>query len=177
IEPNDLSALTALETIFTRDEKFPDLLDVYRRRVDIAEDPDERLEFLFRIAALHEEMLGSQDEAIATYIEILGQAPDDMKALRALDRLYVARGSWRDLGDNISRQLSLVGHASPAGQAAAIEGRDEQVALLVRLAQLRETYLGETAAAVETYRQVLELEDGNREAITALERLIDALEG
>jgi tetratricopeptide (TPR) repeat protein len=164
IEPDDLAALAALEAIFTRDEKFPDLLDVYRRRVDIANEPDERLEFLFRIAALHEEMLSSQDEAIATYIEILGQAPDDMKALRALDRLYVARGAWRDLGDNISRQLTLV------------EGSHDQVALLVRLAQLRETHLGETAAAVETYRQVLELEDQNRDAIAALERLITASE-
>jgi tetratricopeptide (TPR) repeat protein len=160
IEPDDLGALTALEAIFTRADRYPDLLDVYRRRVDIADDADERLAFLFRIAALHEEMLGNQDEAIATYIEILGQAPDDMKALRALDRLYVARGAWRDLGDNISRQLQLV--ETPA----------EQVGLLVRLAQLRDTYLGETAAAVETYRQVLELEDQNRDAVAALERLI-----
>ena len=165
IEPDDLAALAALEAIFTRDEKFPDLLDVYRRRVDIANEPDERLEFLFRIAALHEEMLNSQDEAIATYIEILGQAPDDMKALRALDRLYVARGAWRDLGDNISRQLTLV------------ESPHDQVALLVRLAQLRETHLGETAAAVETYRQVLELEELNRDAVAALERLITASGG
>jgi tetratricopeptide (TPR) repeat protein len=165
IEPDDLAALAALEAIFTRDEKFPDLLDVYRRRVDIANEADERLEFLFRIAALHEEMLNSQDEAIATYIEILGQAPDDMKALRALDRLYVARGAWRDLGDNISRQLALV------------EESNDQVALLVRLAQLRETHLGETAAAVETYRQVLELEDLNRDSIAALERLITSSSG
>ena len=41
-----------------------------------------------------------------------------------------------------------------------------------RLAQLRETHLNETAAAVETYRQVLEHEDQNRDAVLALERLI-----
>ncbi len=164
IEQDDLTALAALESIFTRDEKFPELLEVYRRRVDIANEPDERLDFLFRIASLHEEMLNNQDEAITTYIEILGQAPDDLKALRALDRLYVQRGSWRDLGDNISRQLQLV------------ESKHEQVALLVRLAQLRETHLNELAAAVETYRQVLDHEDQNREAVAALERLISHAE-
>src|SRR5678815_5072189 len=110
---------------------------------------------------IRDRMLGNQEEAIATYIEILGQAPDDLKALRALDRLYVQRGAWRDLGDNISRQLQLV------------ENRHEQVALLVRLAQLREAHLNELAAAVETYRQVLELEDQNRDAVVALERLIN----
>src|SRR4029078_13629329 len=134
--------------------------EVYRRRVDIAQEADERLDFLFRIASLHEEMLDNQDEAMAKYIEILGQAPDDLKSLRALDRLYVQRGSWRDLGDNISRQLQLV------------ESKHEQVALLVRLAPLRETPLNELTAAVETYRQVLDHEDQNREAVAALERLI-----
>ncbi len=160
IEPDDLTALAALEAIFTRDEKYPELLEIYRRRVDIAQEQPERLEFLFRIASIHEEMLGKPDDAIETYNEILGQAPDDLKALRALDRLYVARGAWRDLGDNISRQLTLV------------EDRDQQVRLLVRLAQLRETHLNETAAAVETYRQVLDHEDQNRDAVAALERLV-----
>ncbi len=160
IEPDDLSALAALEAMFTRDERYPELLEVYRRRVEIANEPDERLEFLFRIASLHEEMLQNQDEAIATYIEILGQAPDDLKALRALDRLYVQRGAWRDLGDNINRQLGL------------IDNKHEQVALLVRLAQLRETHLNELGAAVETYRQVLDHEDQNRDAVAALERLL-----
>ena len=164
IEPDDLGALAALEAVFTRDEKFADLLEIYRRRTDIAQEPDERLEFLFRIASLYEEMLNNQDEAIGTYNEILGQSPDDLKALRALDRLYVQRGAWRDLGDNISRQLQLVGQTPT--------GAHEQVHLLVRLAQLRETHLGEVAAAVETYREVLDLEDQNREAVAALERLI-----
>ncbi len=150
----------ALESIFTRDEKFPELLEIYRRRVDIAPDNDQRLEFLFRIAQIHEQMLNAPDDAIETYIEILGQAPDDLKALRALDRLYVGRAAWRDLGDNITRQLALVDQ--PA----------EQVGLLVRLAQLRETHLGEVAAAVETYRQVLDHEAANPDAIMALERLI-----
>ncbi|HWO19719.1 MAG TPA: tetratricopeptide repeat protein [Kofleriaceae bacterium] len=164
IEPDDLGALAALEAIFTRDEKFSDLLEIYRRRTDIAQEPDERLAFLFRIASLYEEQLENQDEAIATYNEILGQAPDDLKALRALDRLYEQRGAWRDLGDNISRQLQLIGQTPTA--------QHDQVRLLVRLAQLRETHLGEVAAAVETYREVLELEDQNQEAVTALERLI-----
>ena len=164
IEPDDLVALTALEAMFTRDGKFPELLEIYRRRTDIAQEPEERLEFLFRIASLHEEMLENQDDAIATYTEILGQAPDDLKALRALDRLYVARGAWRDLGDNLSRQLTLV------------ENPPEQVPLLVRLAQLRETHLNELAAAIETYRQVLDIEEQNRDAIAALERLITTTE-
>jgi hypothetical protein len=41
----------ALGAIFDRDERFPELLEIYRAR-EIA-DPDEALDFLFRIASIH----------------------------------------------------------------------------------------------------------------------------
>ena len=54
------------------------------------------------------------------------------------------QGAWHELADNLSRQLTLA------------EETTKTIDLLVRLASLRETELGETAAAVDTYRQVLE---------------------
>ncbi|NJM90742.1 MAG: tetratricopeptide repeat protein [Myxococcales bacterium] len=164
VEPDDVEVLTALESIFTRDGRYTELLDVYRRRVEISTDPEDRLGFLFRIASIQEEMLHSPEDAIGAYLEVLGQRPDDTVALRALDRLYVSRGQWHDLSDNLSRQLTL------------IDDERERVSLLLRLARLRETHLEEPGAAVETYRQVLDLEPTNDEAIAALERLIGSSE-
>ncbi|MEZ4362322.1 MAG: tetratricopeptide repeat protein [Kofleriaceae bacterium] len=163
-EPDDVEALTALEAIFTRDGRYAELLEVYRRRVEISTDPEDRLGFLFRIASIQEEMLHSPEDAIGAYLEVLGQRPDDTVALRALDRLYVGRAQWHDLSDNLSRQLTLV------------EDDREHVVLLLRLARLRETHLEEPGAAVETYRQVLDLEPQNDEAISSLERLISNAE-
>ncbi|HPH66136.1 MAG TPA: hypothetical protein PLF40_10345, partial [Kofleriaceae bacterium] len=163
-EPEDLAALTALEKIFERDAQYKELLEVYRRRVDISNEPAERLKFLFGIADLQEHRLGAPQEAISAYNEILGQEPDDLRALQALDRLYVGTKQWRDLGDNLSRQLLLV------------DADDERVTLLVRLAQLRETHLAEGGAAVETYRQVLDIDASNHDAITALERMLSIAE-
>ena len=160
IEPEDLEAIEALERIFQRDERYAELLEVFRRKVDISNDPDERMSILFRIASIHEEMLSNPDDAILTYNEILGHDGDNIRALRALDRLYVNGEQWYELGDNLVRQLSLCEH------------NGERVQLLVRLAQLRESQLGETAAAVETYRQVLEIDGANDDAVGALERLI-----
>jgi tetratricopeptide (TPR) repeat protein len=160
IDPDDENALDALERIFTSGEQFAELLDVFRRKADIATDDKARLDMLVRIAAIHEEVLQNPEDAISTYNEILGQDPDNLMALRALDRLYLAGEQWQDLGDTLTRQLTL----------AADE--DEQVLLLVRLAQLRETHLEELAAAIETYRQVLDLQSQNPDAVTALERLI-----
>ena len=112
-----------------------------------------------RKTRIHEEMLGQHEEAIATYREVLSNDPENKRALRSLDRLYVGSQSWEDLADNLGQQLALA------------ETDHERTELLVRLAELRETRLEEPAAAVETYRQVLELDPHSDEAVTALERL------
>jgi tetratricopeptide (TPR) repeat protein len=165
LEPDDRDALAALEVIFARDEKYTDLLEVYRKKAEIAEEPDERLQILFRIASIHEEMLSQPTEAIRAYGDVLAQDADNLAALRALDRLYVGGQHWQDLGDNLTRQLTLC------------DDDRERVPLLNRLASLRETHLGEPAAAIETYRQVLELDGQNREATAALERLLGSAGG
>jgi tetratricopeptide (TPR) repeat protein len=157
IEPDDNEAIEALDRIFTRGENYPELLEVYRKKVEISNDADQRLGLLLRIASIHEEMLQNADEAISTYNEILGHDGENLQALRALDRLYVQCEQWHELGDNLSRQLMLC------------EDDYERVSLLVRLAALRESKLEELAAAIETYKQVLDLDASNEAAVVALE--------
>ncbi|MBK9070666.1 MAG: tetratricopeptide repeat protein [Myxococcales bacterium] len=159
VEPDDERALAALESIFASQERYPELLDVYRRKADIVATDAERLDVLFKIAEIQDQMLGQRDEAIAAYGEVLAQDADNLVALRALDRLFEGGGRWQDLGDNLTRQLTIV------------EDDAQRVPLLVRLAHVRETRLGEQAAAVETYRQALDTDAGNVEAIMALQRL------
>ena len=67
---------------------------------------------------------------------------------------------WRDLGDNLSRQLTLV------------EEPYEQVACWSASRSCARRTSTRSRAAVETYRQVLEHEDQNRDAVAGLERLI-----
>src|SRR5207237_5383231 len=92
--------------------------------------------------------------------EVLGGDSANVKALKALDRLYLGQSQWRPLADNLNRQLQLT------------DEKPETIALLVRLAALRERGLGEVAAAVDTYRQVLELDRDSDESLRALERLV-----
>ena len=160
LEPDNLTVLEALEKLYTRGEKWPELLEVYRRKADLSTDADEREGLFFRMAYIWEEMEGNIPEAVSTYKEVLAQDDANLKALKALDRLLQAQGSWDELADNLSRQLSLATEAS------------ETIDLSLRLAHLRETELSEMAAAVDTYRQVLELDPANDQAVAALERLI-----
>ena len=160
IDPDDASALEALEKLYTKNEKWPELLEVYRKKVELSSEPSDREAIYFRMAFIWEEMLANVEEAIGTYKEVLSQDSANGKALKALDRLYLDKKRWHELADNLTRQLQLT------------DDKADTVELLVRLASLREKEIGEVAAAVDTYRQVLELEPSNDRALEALERLV-----
>ena len=151
----------ALERLYTRNERWPELLQVYRKKVELTPEPAAREQIYFRMAYLWEEMLGNVDEAIATYKEVLGADSANVKALKALDRLYLGRQAVAPA----RRQLERGSSSSPTTSR-------RRSRCYVRLAALRERELGEVAAAVDTYRQVLDLDRDNDEALRALERLV-----
>ena len=160
LEPDNSETLEALEKLYTRGEQWIDLLGIFRRRADLAEADEERLELIFQVAGLHEEMLEDLDEAVSAFREALTIDPGNERALSSLDRIFVAQENWAELADNLSTQL---------------DGTDDiemNVELLLRLAELRELKLLEIESAVDTYRKVLELNPDNEQVVVALERLI-----
>lgn len=160
LEPEHAGTLDALERLYQKSEQWNELLEIYRRKADLSLDAEERERLFSKMAYIWEEMLANLPEAVSCYNEILAQEDGNLDALRALDRLYQAQSAWHELADNLTRQLALA------------EESYEKVDFLVRLARLRETELGELAAAVDTYRQVLELDPTNAAAVQSLEGLI-----
>ena len=159
-DPSDLEVLNALENLYRRTERWRELLGVLRRRAEISTDPDEKEQLLAQMAFLHDEMLDEPDRAISLYKEILDLEPTSARALSALDDLYARQEMWSDLADNVDRQLGM-----------AVDP-EQQIALMLRLADLREKRMGAVEAAIEGYREVLDREPTNAPALEALERLI-----
>jgi tetratricopeptide (TPR) repeat protein len=160
IEPEDASALEALERLYTRTERWPDLVETLKKKADLVQSVEDREIIHSRIATILEEAIGNPDEAIAAWKEVLGDNSGSLVALRALDRLFVQKGMALDLADNLQRQLDLATES------------EQQVALLWRLGQLRQGELGDVSAAVETYRRLLEFEPAHQDTIQALEGLL-----
>ena len=160
IEPEDASALEALERLYTRTERWPDLVETLKKKAELVQSVEEREAIHAHIATILEEAIGNPDEAIAAWKEVLGDNSGSLPALRALDRLFASKGMAVDLADNLQRQLEL-----------AVEP-EQQVTLLWRLGQLREQQLQDIAAAIETYRRLLEFEPGHVDTIAALENLL-----
>ena len=162
IEPEDASALVALERLYTRTERWPDLIETLRKKAELVAgrrraraDPHP-----------HRHRLGGDARQLSTRPSRPGTRSsattrENLQALRALDRLYLAR-------ERVPRAGRQPAAAAGADRRIRRDGR----ACSARLGLLREQQLDEPGAAVETYRRVLELEPEHAETIAALERIL-----
>jgi tetratricopeptide (TPR) repeat protein len=160
VDSGDEEVLASLETLYRLRERWPELLQVLRRKAELVTDPFQREELLVQMADVHRSRLGDSQEAIARYREILEFDPASMRALASLDELYEREGMWTELADNVSRQLDL--SEDPAHQTQH----------MLRLAVLRERRMGAVDAAIGIYSEVLTRDPANQEALSALERLM-----
>ncbi|MEZ4452382.1 MAG: tetratricopeptide repeat protein [Nannocystaceae bacterium] len=161
VDPDNVEALDALEKLYGRAQNWGELLDVYRNKVVLSGDVDQRQELRFRIAHIQDEMLGQPTEAITTYNEILADDYENMRALVALDRLYVGQQMWIELSENLERQLTMA------------QDVEQLITLNLRLGELRLSRLEQASLAAENYRRVLEFDPANEAALAAMEQLLD----
>ena len=159
LDAADPEALGALEQLFTRTERWTDLIGVVERRVDQAVDPVEREALHIQVAQIYDQRLARPEDAVASYQKVLELDPSSARALQALDALFTRQKMWTELAENIEAQLAL----APNDEA--------QLALMLRLAALREKEMGQVDVAIEGYRSVLERDTTNQDALAALERL------
>ncbi|MBA3539259.1 MAG: tetratricopeptide repeat protein, partial [Deltaproteobacteria bacterium] len=163
--PTDGDALNALERLYEGAEKWRELIEVLRRKVDqltaTGEASPEVKQLLGRVAEIHEVMLEDPEEAIAAYLEIVDHAGSagDPQALVELARLYRAGQRYADLLDILERQ------------AAALSG-PARTQLVVEIAQLLAGPLGRTVDALERWSEVLRDEPEHPIALAAVEHAL-----
>ena len=159
--PGDREVLDALDSLYRGAQRWYELIGILRTRVETTESVDEKMQLLGEMARIHSDLLEEPDQAIALQSEVLELDPSRRQALSALDHLLETQGMWSELADNVERQLSMA------------ERTEEQIALLLRLADIREHRMGSTESAIEIYRDVLGNDPGNPAALGALERLLE----
>ncbi len=159
IDPQSADALQSMDALYRANERWAALVQVYRRRIELAADPSETESLYAQMAEVYEEKLEQPAEAVAAYREILAIDPTSQLALAALDGLLSRQANWDELAENLETQLGLA------------ETEEQQIDLMLRLAELREQQMGQVEEAIEGYRQVLERDPANASALGALERL------
>ena len=157
--PSDDEALAALDALYRRTGHWEELIGVYRRRIELTLDGGEREALYAQMAGTYDEKLGKPEEAISAYREVLALDPTSQLALSALEALLTRLRMWDDLAENLETQLGLA------------DTDDGQLTLMLRLALLREREMHQVDIAIEGYRQVIERDPENEQALSALERL------
>ncbi len=161
LEPAHAATLDALEELYGATEQHELLLEILRSKEGIATSDEARIAFRFQTASLLADALGRPQDAIDDLRAILGMSPGNAMALARLDELYTRGEAWLDLHDILEQRIQ------------GAETDEEKVALLVRLAELKEVQLEASAEAVLTYADVLIIDVVQADAVAALERLFD----
>ena len=118
--------------------------------------PDAKTALLHRIADLHGDDPGEAFNALA---RALREDPDDEEAFRKI------------CGPESAQREPLAGLLAEIAPRA--KSNTQKLAMLVRLAQLREK-LGQNGSALDAWRSVLELQGDHLDALKAASRLLEA---
>jgi tetratricopeptide (TPR) repeat protein len=162
LDPDDTTALAALDRLYGALEAWVDLLEVLERERELATDTGSRDAFEYRIGELLRTHLGEPERSISAFRAVLGRTPGHDPARRSLEALlsvpevrltaarillpiYERAGDWAVLRD------VLLGTLQDLDEPA------ERVATLVRVSELEEQRLEDPAAALialaEAWRQ------------------------
>ncbi|MET0285281.1 MAG: tetratricopeptide repeat protein [Polyangiales bacterium] len=161
-DPSNLEAMDALETLFGETERFPELVKLLARRLEVADSVGERTRVRVRLALVAEQQLGDRNRAIEELREIVSEEPAHEEANRALERLLEQEQRWSPLVDQLERRVDL---ARDAGDQAG------ELALLLRLGGLVEDRLADRARALGFYERAAEHSPRNVDALRSLARL------
>ncbi|MGC4066069.1 MAG: tetratricopeptide repeat protein [Polyangiaceae bacterium] len=71
LDPSDVEALEAMDALYRRTEHWEELVGVYRRRIELTQEPSDSERLYAQMAQVYEERLGRPAEAILAYREVL----------------------------------------------------------------------------------------------------------
>lgn len=145
-----------LEDLTEKLNKYEDLSEIYADSLDSLVDPDLRQKTIIKLAKIADEKLHENDQAISWYEKALENTPKDVDLLANIDRLLVATENWQRLTEILDAEIENTLEKEP------------RVALLLRLAVVWNENLCEDEAGVRCYKQILELDPDQAEALKAI---------
>ncbi len=155
-------ALKALGRLYAQDGKWGDLIKMYRAEAEIASTTEQAAQLMFKIGELHEHRLKNENDAIASYQEVMTLAPNYFPAVRALGRIYRSQGAWESLIEILRAEAA--NRSDPMERANA----------MFQAAAIWDDQLKSPGKAIEGYNEVLRLAPNHLTALQQLERLLTA---
>jgi tetratricopeptide (TPR) repeat protein len=151
-----------LEPIYRANDWWQKLVVILDTQIRYVEDPDRRVAMLREIAHIHATRGGDQKLALEALSRAWRENVRDEAALAELTALAAKLGAWD----------SLVGTL-----AAGVENEYDPVLVAMvwaRIAEIHEERRKDAERAIQAWRKVLEVQDDDAVALSALDRLLSA---
>ena len=160
LEPENGDVLSALEALFRSVENFDSLVPVLRRRAEVEYDFENKKSLLREAAELARGELGNAGAAAECYRAILDIDESATFALDALAAIEEEGEQWEELAEILTQR------------ARFSEDPSDGVRFRHQVATLYSGPLKQPGRAVETYREILDIDPGDRAALGSLELLL-----
>ncbi|EDM78752.1 adventurous gliding motility protein AgmK [Plesiocystis pacifica SIR-1] len=161
------AAYEALEALLRGREAPAELVELYRRRVDVVFNQREQRELLGRIIEIARTVLGDRETAVETAEELLDLIPDDLPTIELLAQMYAEGGEPEDL-DKLEELLGR--------WAELAKDRELRHELNCKRASLRVQHQGDAFGAVDLLGSVIGENADHEQARGLLEQLLDVSE-
>ena len=162
LRAGDARALDALQALYEKMKRWPDLVRVLQQRIDHSEDTGEQLALHQRIASIMLERFSNSSEAIKHYQAILEIDPENLGALGELKSLYEQRKAWEQYVEVAQREIGLTA-GSPAERSSA----------LIALAALASERIRHPRIAMSLWEEIRSADPDNLDALTQLAGLYE----
>ncbi len=160
ISPNDGEVLEIMESIDEEGEHWGRLLNTLDLRVRAIEDPSDKAHLLRKKSAIAIDRFQDTEAAVKALQEVLGVIPDDFQAMDQLSEIYTNSGQWEELVEVHRKRLE------------AEKEEHARAEVLREIARLLENNLDRPDEALESWRQVIEIEE-DVESLGALLRFYE----
>ena len=118
-DPGHAKASEGLARIAESSGDFKALVGILQKRAEVLRGRDE-IEALLRVAEVYEDRLEDLTEGARRFEMVLALDPQNVDALKGLDRIFNRTGKYRELADNLERQLAVA--ATPRQKINLYEG-------------------------------------------------------
>jgi tetratricopeptide (TPR) repeat protein len=166
IDPSHEAALSRLEELYRRAERFGELAEMLERRtsglLERLPPGPRRIGALRELAEIYQTRLSKPYEAVDAAGRLAHEDPQNPDVYALLARLYEQVGLWAKVIESLGREADL------SDRARAREARR-------RIAEIYEQQLELPDRAVEAYRALLELDPNDDPALAAVDRLLEGL--
>ena len=159
-DPENMEILGSLERLHARRADWEALLAVYRTKVELLWEVDEKKSVYLDICQLLRDELDRAEEAIDFYRSFLALDEGNLEVIGELEELYAEFERWEDLVGLLRRRLGLA------------EGLAPRIEILFELAVIFRDRLEDIDQAIQTFVTILSEDGGHDETILALEALL-----